>query len=131
MNRDQVARVLAKIQLGDNRSADALTLREWEDSIGHLDFTDAIAAVTMHRQESTDYLQPAHVITNARRIRDARPLPPLTDDRDFAPKPNNFEAMTEAYRSGEPHRIATELGKYNRQLVDAGRHSIPEWPLGE
>lgn len=70
MNKQECAKVLAKIQLGDNRQVDALTLDEWFDTIGHLEFADAIEAVTMHRQESTDWLMPAHVIKNVRRVRE-------------------------------------------------------------
>lgn len=69
MNRQETAKVLAKIQIGDNRTIDRLTLDEWHDTIGHLDFVDAIAAVRLFRQESTDYLMPAHVISNAKRVR--------------------------------------------------------------
>lgn len=130
MNTDEVKQVVAKIQLGDNRQVDALTIREWQDTIGHLGFTETIEAVTMHRKESTAYLMPAHVIANVRRVRESAPreLLPMVNT---APKPENFEAMTESYRSGDAHRIAVELGKYNRQIVDAGRPRIPEWPLAE
>jgi len=64
--------VLAKIQLGDNRQVDQLTLEEWFDTIGHLDFAAAVAGVRLHRQESTEYLMPAHVIRNAYRARETR-----------------------------------------------------------
>lgn len=72
MNKQECARVLAKIQLGDNRQVDALTLEEWFDTIGHLEYVDAIDAVRLHRQESDRYLMPAHVIQGARRIRNER-----------------------------------------------------------
>jgi len=78
MNRSECAKVLAKIQLGDNRQVDTLTLEEWFDTIGHLRFEDAIGAVRLHRQESTDYLMPAHVIRGARRVRDTV-LPPRAE----------------------------------------------------
>lgn len=75
MNRHEVAKVLAKIQLGDNRQVDELVLNEWADTIGHLDFADAIAGVRMHRQESAAWIMPAHVIANAHRARrDRLPL---------------------------------------------------------
>ena len=74
MNSQQVAAVLAKIQLGDNRETDAagLVLAEWVDTIGDLDFDDAVEAVRMHRRESLAYLQPAHVRENVRLIRGRR-----------------------------------------------------------
>lgn len=129
MTPEETARVVAKIQLGDNRVVDALTIREWHDTIGDLDFSEAVHAVTMHRQESTAYLMPAHIFANVRRIRESRPLPPIEYNEDPAPFPLNMREMTAAYLSGEPHRITAEHGKYNRQVVDAGRRAIPEWPL--
>lgn len=70
MNLQETAQVLAKIQLGDNRQVDELTVREWHDSIGHLTVHEAIEAVRLHRQESTAYLMPAHVVANVHRVRD-------------------------------------------------------------
>ncbi|WP_125107983.1 hypothetical protein [Gulosibacter massiliensis] len=70
MNLQETAQVLAKIQLGDNRQVDELTVREWHDSIGHLAVHEAIEAVRMHRRESLNYLMPAHVIANVHRVRD-------------------------------------------------------------
>ena len=74
MNNSQVALVLAKIQLGDNREIDSqgLVLREWHESIGDLKFEDAIEAVKLHRRESSAYLTPNHVRVGAQRARDAR-----------------------------------------------------------
>jgi hypothetical protein len=74
MNYEEVGKVLAKIKVGDNRQVDdqGLVLSEWFDSIGDLDFADAIAAVVLHRRESTEYLLPAHVRAGARRARDSR-----------------------------------------------------------
>jgi len=74
MNNSQVAAVLAKIQLGDNREIDAqgIVLREWHESIGDLNFEDAIEAVRLHRRESSVYLTANHVRVGAQRARDAR-----------------------------------------------------------
>ena len=74
MNIQETAAVLAKIKIGDNREVDSqgLVLREWHDAIGHLEFADAIEAVALHRRESTEYLQPGHVVANVRRVRAAR-----------------------------------------------------------
>jgi hypothetical protein len=72
MNRQECAKVLAKIQLGDNRQVDQLVLEEWFDTIGHLDYEHAIAGVRLHRQESAAWLMPAHVIAGAYRSRESR-----------------------------------------------------------
>lgn len=62
MTIEEVAKVLAKIQLVDNREISKLVVLEWFDLIGHLDFDAAIEAVRVHRQTSTEYLQPAHIV---------------------------------------------------------------------
>lgn len=37
-----------------------------------------------------------------------------------APKPDNLDAMSDAYASGDPVAIAREKAAYNRQLIAAG-----------
>jgi hypothetical protein len=74
MTKTECARVVAKIRLGDSRNVDELVLAEWYDTIGYLNVDDAIKAVTLHRQESTDYLQPAHIIRNALRVKERRAI---------------------------------------------------------
>lgn len=68
MTKQEVAKLLAKISLIDNRKVDALTLAEWFDIVGHLDFEHAVEAVREHRQSSTEYLQPAHIVSIAYRL---------------------------------------------------------------
>jgi hypothetical protein len=75
MNMQEAAALLTKIQIGDNREITELVIREWHDTIGHLNYAESIAAVKLHRQESTEYLMPAHVIRNVRRLEE-RTLPP-------------------------------------------------------
>lgn len=123
MTLDECAKVLTKIQLGDNRQADRATLAEWFDSIGDLDYQDTIAAVTMHRQESTDYLQPAHLRRNVARVRATRAeaqkaLEGRHDVFTGDPKPDNWEAMCAAYK--DPVAFAREVAVYDQQLIDAG-----------
>lgn len=96
MNSEQVATVLARVQVGDNRDIDALVLADWEDTIGDLPFDAAIEAVRMHRKDSTVYLTAAHVRANVKLIqsrweraariesqaaRRALPAPTITLDR--------------------------------------------------
>lgn len=93
MNIDETAKVLAKIQLGDNREVTRLVLQEWHDTIGDLPYDDAVEAVRMHRRDSTTYLMPAHVRENVRIIvnrreraeriaRPALPRPEITLNRE-------------------------------------------------
>lgn len=77
MNYEEVGKVLAKIKIIDNRKVDEIVIREWHDIIGGLNFEDAIAAVKTHRQTSTDYLMPAHVVIGAQQIAATRSIVPM------------------------------------------------------
>lgn len=122
MNEAELKQVVAKIQLGDNRQVDVLVLREWNDNIGMLKFEDAIEAVSMHRRESVEYLQPAHIHRNVARIVAARVEAQKAisahDDFQGDPKPDNWEAMCAAYN--DPVAFAREVAIYDQQLVAAG-----------
>lgn len=90
MNVAECAAVVGKIRLGDNRHVDDLVVMEWFDTIGFLNFEDAIQGVKLHRQESTDYLQPAHIIRLANRVKDARAIaqgPVFCPEHDGYPLP--------------------------------------------
>lgn len=66
MNRPEMARLLAKIQLGDRRQVTDLVVDDWMETIGHLNYPDAYNAVVTHRRESTEYLQPGHITRHVR-----------------------------------------------------------------
>lgn len=65
MTIDECAKLLAKVQLVDNREVTRLVILEWFDLIGDLDFAAAVDAVREHRRSSTEYLQPAHIVAIA------------------------------------------------------------------
>lgn len=130
MNDTQLAQVVARIQAGDNRSVDAATVTHFRETIGALDYQDAMAAVRMHFTSSAEYLTAAHIVANARAIaRDRVMRAPLVSGRRFAPKPTNMAALEAAHRSGDRVRVAEERAVYNRQCVDAGFDPVPEWGL--
>lgn len=118
MNKQECAKVLAKIQLGDNRQVTSLVLDEWFDTIGHLGFDDAIQAVRMHRQESTEYLVAAHIVALVRRIGVDRNQRAAIESKRPAPKPLNYEAIAAAWNDPEELRRQYEI--YDQQLRDAG-----------
>lgn len=104
MTPAELVKVLVRVQADDNRDIGQVTVASWQQIIGHLDFQDAIAAVVMHRQESTDWLMPAHVLRNAARVRARRervervnrslgrlPSPRITLDRE------QFDAETQKW----------------------------------
>ena len=102
MTLDELKRVVAKIQLGDNRQVDRLVLAEWFDTIGHLDFEDAIGAVKLHRQENPAYLMGAHIVAGARRVRDRR-------ERE----------QRISQRAIEPNRITLDRAEFERLTQEA------------
>lgn len=74
MQESETAKILAKAALIDNRHIDRETVKAWHEVIGHIDFDVALAALTIHRRTSTEYLMPAHIIANLRRARDERAI---------------------------------------------------------
>jgi hypothetical protein len=100
VNIQETAAVLAKIKIGDNREVDSkgVVLKEWHQEIGHLPYQDALEAVVMHRQESTEYLQAGHIVANVGRIRRRRER----DDRVANP------------RQIEPPKITLDRAEFDR-----------------
>lgn len=74
MQESETAKILAKAALIDNRHIDRETVKAWHEIIGGIDFDVALAALTIHRRTSTEYLMPAHIIANLRRARDERAI---------------------------------------------------------
>lgn len=66
MNTDELTMLLARIQVIDNRQVDALTIEAWTPLLAHVPYLDAVLAVNAHFSESTDYLQPAHIVSRVR-----------------------------------------------------------------
>jgi hypothetical protein len=69
---DEVVKVLARVQMDDNRQVDRVVVQAWIQEIGHLDFEDALEAVVMHRKSTPAWLMAAHICENVRLIRARR-----------------------------------------------------------
>ncbi|WP_157156252.1 hypothetical protein [Diaminobutyricimonas sp. LJ205] len=123
MTPDQTAKVVARIQAGDNRTVDRTTVAHWHEAIGHLEYQDALQAVVNHFRETADYLMPAHVIAGARRIREERAEKEHHaqingEVENPAPAPHNMAEMMAAWN--DPVQFAREVAIYNQQLAEAG-----------
>lgn len=123
MNIQETTALLTKIQLGDNREVTELVVREWHDTVGFLEYGDAVEAVRLHRRESAAYLLPAHVVAGARRVARDRAEVEARDSRQEvrgsgAPKPTNFEEMSAAW--DDPVEWARHVRAYDAQLAAAG-----------
>jgi hypothetical protein len=82
MTPDEVVKVLARVQMDDNRQVDRVVVQSWVEEIGDLGYAEALEAVVMHRRETTAWLMAAHVRENVRRIRNQR----ARDDRVANPR---------------------------------------------
>jgi hypothetical protein len=125
VNVQEVAAVVAKIKLGDNRAVDKLVIQEWENSIGDLPYQDAIEAVTMFRRESDEYLQPVHIIRNVKRIREDRSQGQgiaASHVAHPASKPANWAAMCRAWNNEAAW--SRELDVYRAQLRAEGYQGV-------
>lgn len=73
--------LLAKIQLGDNRQVDELTIQYWLDTVGDLPLDTALAALKRFRRERPGvYLEPGHLLELAGIA--PEPITSLTDVTD-------------------------------------------------
>lgn len=95
MNRREMATLLAKVHLGDNRHVDDLVLELWLDTIGDLGFNEAVIALRRFRRERPGvYLEPGHLLELAG-VAD----PVESPYRDITPEllaESKFRALSEA-----------------------------------
>lgn len=98
MQKSEIAQLLAKAALLDNRKIDAATVEAWHEIIGHIDYPDALAALTIHRRTSSDYLMPAHILGNLRAAREARAIEANRRRALNPPKPQPRTPMPQWFR---------------------------------
>jgi len=125
MTPEETAKVLAEIALYDNRRVDAPTVAAWHRIIGKLDYADAHAAVVAHFSESSDWVQPRHIIEQAKRIRSARQAPgagygPDAPPPELADRPMDYAAVLRRIQ-----QLAGGAGMPFRALEGGGRRGGP------
>lgn len=72
MTPGDTARLLAACAMYDFRSVETADAAAWHHVIGDLDYDDAMEAVRLHYQQSTDRMMPAHVRQGVKAIRAER-----------------------------------------------------------
>lgn len=117
MTPAEVVRLLSIIATFDNRRVEDSTIAAWASVFDgtRWTFDQCRQAVIRHARNSTEYLQPAHVIRGARIIRDEeeteerrqRALNPPPREVG-APKPADFDAISQ--RAAEEARRARSTG---------------------
>ena len=98
MLKSETAQLLGKAALIDNRKVDAATVEAWHEIIGHIDYQTALAALTIHRANSAEYLQPAHIIANISKARNQRALEASRNRALDPPRPSPRTKMPEWFR---------------------------------
>lgn len=98
MELSETAKLLAKAALLDNRTVDEMTVSAWHETVGHLDFRDALRALTLHRQESDAWLMPAHIVRLAPRARREREIQEARERAVRALPPSPPKPMPKAFR---------------------------------
>lgn len=98
MLKSETAQLLGKAALIDNRKVDAATVEAWHEIIGHIDYQTAMAALTIHRGSSPDYLQPAHIIAKLAKARNQRALEAGRSRALDPPRPSPRTKMPEWFR---------------------------------
>lgn len=122
MTPAETAAVLAKAAAYDRRTVGRADVAAWHEALADVDMPDALAAVTAHYRDSTDWLQPAHIrqrVRDARRARQGR-------DRAAAPLalPSRFE--TDAERDA---RVARGVRACRDSIVASRRRRPPSDPV--
>lgn len=128
MIAEHVGILLAKIRLYDNREITSEVFRLWADAFEPVGATpeDAVEALHMHMRESVEYLRPAHIVANLRRIREERAgrfHPELESNKpEFFvpdPKPTNFDALAASW--DDPVKFGLETLAYRKQVAEYHR----------
>lgn len=105
MTIDEIARLVSRIAITDNRTVDKTTLRDWEEILPDwLTYEQAMRAVIQHRRTSTEYLLPAHVVAIAEsnappsiKARLALPANAITLDEYARRHPEDLPALRAIY----------------------------------
>ncbi|MGA3524191.1 hypothetical protein [Melissospora conviva] len=68
----EMVEVLTKCALFDGRTPTETETALWMETIGDLDHQDAMAAVSLHYRENTDYIRPGHIFKLVKQMQASR-----------------------------------------------------------
>lgn len=106
----ETSRLLQHAGVIDHRRPDDSTLLAWHELLAPYTLSDCLDALRAHRRESTDYLQPAHIIARVRAVQRVRSLSVPSEanpeiERDY---PAACRVLAAAVRNGVIDRAAYE-----------------------
>jgi len=101
MNEREAFELLTLASARDGRKVSGSVAKVWADDLARIDLNVAVKAVKLHFQESDAWLKPAHVIANAKRVREAvereaRKQRPAIASNQITLDRSKFEAETQA-----------------------------------
>ena len=112
MNEPEAFQLLTLASARDGRTVTPSVAKVWAHDLERVPLADAVEALTLHYRESTDWAMPAHIIVQARRVRDAREREQRKLRALPAPNvvtiPSDFAEMTR--REIEKHRAERMAG---------------------
>lgn len=81
MTLTEMAVLVAKVQLGDNREVDELVIAYWHELIGDMDFEQAMKTLRRFRRERPGvYLEPGHLLELAGIVDDISNVPDIQSE---------------------------------------------------
>ena len=72
MLESEAFKLLTLASARDGRAVTQAHAKVWVEDLGQLEYLEAVGAMKLHYQESDKWIMPAHIIANARRVRDRR-----------------------------------------------------------
>ena len=126
MLRSQVARLLAKATVVDNRTVDEFTVEAWHEILHDVDYDDAMTALTDHRRNKPGvWLEPGHIIEGVRVLRRARLAVGTNIEGIPDADPDDVPAYLEAVRRNRLRVAGGENLRPVASLVDSTVRRLP------
>lgn len=125
MNTADAARLLTAAALYDNRKVDDLAAIAWSKALGpHVNYADALEAISAHYGATSDWLMPAHVNQRVSAMRRARvehktpPPPPASiDPADVGAQMTWTRTVTRYIADGHDEATAAEMTRIEMGLL--------------
>lgn len=122
MKPSEVAELLGTVQAYTGRTVGAVDIAAWHEVLSDLDLQDCRQGVVRHYTTSTDWIMPAHIRAEVKRIRaDRLERSPLCIP---AADPDDVPAYLTALRA-DRHREAAGLVARDMNVIEGTFRSVP------
>lgn len=129
MNQQEAAALLGIAAAFDNRKPDPDAAKAWSVALDGHRFEDCRDAIIAHYRTSSEWLMPAKVLTEVKRIRAKRieDHPPLTPPADLSPVETNQWLREQRWRIGNGETLDPDAarGELRRRHLPDLRALLP------